>query len=164
MSTQLFVAEAQAAAKTLPYKPWDYSKLREVDGDAKSTRLVVTTSPLGKQTKIKFVLSRIANVYSTLASNTVPVLAQSINHEGQTLFVEVNTTAEADEAVNATTTKKVIIPMVARIELRIPSHDAIDEQSINDLIGMLYASLCNGTGASILTTEKLRGALAPSGV
>lgn len=151
---------ATGAAKTLSLLPWAYATaFRNVSDNGSVARMTDILTPLDKKTSIKITLDKIANVYTTLADGTVPVAEQSSNTSGQTVFCELKTVAT--KTVGETT---VQLPMVARIELRIPNDSAIAESDINTLVLAAYASLCDASGNPVVVTEKMRGALTPAGI
>lgn len=155
-----FGALSQKTGVTKTIKPWDYAAGFRIQSDNGSVaKMTGILTPLDKKTTIKVTLDRIANVYSTLADNTVPVAEQSANVTGQTVFVELKTIA-----TRVHEEKTIQIPMVSRIELRLPNDAEIAESDVEALIFATYAALCDGSGNSIVLTEKMRGALTPVGI
>ena len=151
-----FGAGATGAAKTLSLLPWAYTTaFRNVSDNGSVARMTDILTPLDKKTSVKITLDKIANVYTTLADGTVPVAEQSSNTSGQTVFCELKTVAT--KTVGDVT---VQLPMVARIELRLPN----SESDINTLVLATYASLCDASGNPVVVTEKMRGALTPAGI
>lgn len=151
---------AQGTAATKPFSPWAYATAFRIISDsgtlAKMTDIV---APLDKKTTIKVTLDKIANVYTTLTDSPVPVSAQSANTSGQTVFVELKTIAT--KVVGEIT---VQLPMVSRIELRLPNDADISESDVESLVMATYAALCNAAGNPTVVTEKMRGALTPVGI
>lgn len=155
-----FGVGATGAAKTLSLFPWAYTTaFRNVSDNGSVARMTDILTPLDKKTSVKITLDKIANVYTTLADGTVPVAEQSSNTSGQTVFCELKTVAT--KTVGDVT---VQLPMVARIELRLPNDSDISESDINTLILATYASLCDASGNPVVVTEKMRGALTPAGI
>lgn len=155
-----FGAGATGTAKSLSLLPWAYTTaFRNVSDNGSVARMTDILTPLDKKTSVKITLDKIANVYTTLADGTVPISEQSSNTSGQTVFCELKTVAT--KTVGDAT---VQLPMVARIELRIPNDSAIAESDINTLVLATYAALCDASGNPVVVTEKMRGALTPAGI
>ena len=155
-----FGTGSQATAVSKSMKPWNYSAAFRIQSDNGSVaRMTDILTPLDKKTTIKVSLDRIANVYSTLADNAVPVAEQSANVSGQTVFVELKTIATRVDG-NVT----IQVPMVSRLELRLPNDANIAESDVEALVMATYAALCDNTGNCIVTSEKMRGALTPVGL
>lgn len=155
-----FGTGAQGATVNKALAPWLYSDaIRIISDNGSLAKLADIKSPLDKQTTIKISLDKIANVYTTLANGTIPVAAQSANTSGSSLFVEVKTVATKTDG-----TTTIQLPMVARIEIRVPNDADIADTDIDTLILAAYASLCDSSGACKVVTEKLRGALTPVGI
>lgn len=139
--------------------PWKYdTAVRVVQNQGSLVKLTDILAPLDKQTSMKLTSTRIANVYNTLADGSVPVAEQSSNTSGTSVFVELKTVATRAGAVEDTT---VQLPMVARIELRLPNDAEIAEADITTLVMATFALLCDDAGAPVVVTQKMRGALAP---
>jgi len=155
-----FGSGATGTAKSLSLLPWAYNTaFRNVSDNGVNARMTDILAPLDKKTSIKITLSKIANVYTTLADGTVPVAEQSSNTSGQTVFCELKTIAT--KTVGEAT---IQLPMVARIELRLPNDGDITEANVNTLVLAAYAALCNASGDPTVVTEKMRGALTPAGI
>ncbi|DAD52636.1 coat protein [ssRNA phage SRR7976299_4] len=155
-----FGTGATGTAKSLSLLPWAYTTaFRNVSDNGSVARMTDILTPLDKKTSVKITLDKIANVYTTLADGTVPISEQSSNTSGQTVFCELKTVAT--KTVGDAT---VQLPMVARIELRIPNDSAIAESDINTLVLATYAALCDASGNPVVVTEKMRGALTPAGI
>lgn len=140
--------------------PWDYANAVRVTQESSTlAKMVDIVSPLDKQSSFKITNTPIANVYTTLANGTVPVSEQSSNLSGQSIFTELKTSATklAPDGVNTLT-----LPMVARIELRLPNDADITEADITTLVMAAFATLCDDAGDPTVVSEKMRGALAPS--
>lgn len=141
--------------------PWKYADaIRTMSESSELAKMADILSPLDLQTIFKISNSRIANVYNTLAGGSVPVAEQSANTSGQSIFCELKTTCTRTEAV---TSRRIQLPMVARIELRLPNDAAITEADITTLVMQAFACLCDEAGDPVVVTEKMRGALAPQG-
>lgn len=155
-----FGAGATGTVKTVSLAPWAYATaFRNVSDNGSVARMTDILAPLDKKTSIKISLDKIANVYNTLADGTVPVAEQSSNTSGQTVFCELKTIAT--KVVGEAT---IQLPMVARIELRLPNDKDITESDVNTLVLATYASLCDASGNPVVVTEKMRGALTPAGI
>lgn len=155
-----FGSGATGTGKTLTLLPWAYTTaFRNVSDNGSIARMTDILSPLDKKTTVKVTLEKIANVYTTLADGVIPVAEQNSNTSGQTVFVELKTIAT--KVVGDITTQ---LPMVARIELRLPNDAAIAESDVNTLVLAAYASLCDAAGNPVVVTEKMRGALTPAGI
>lgn len=141
-------------------KPWQYTAaFRKISDNGNVARVSDILSPLDIKTTGKVTLEKIANVYTTLADGTVPVANQSTNTSGGTVFAELKTIA-----TKVVGTDTVYIPMVGRIELRLPNDPDITEADVETLILATYGLLCDSTGNAKVVTEKLRGALTPAGI
>lgn len=155
-----FGAGAQGTGVTKTLLPWAYTTAFRIISDSGSlARMTDILSPLDKKTTIKVSLDKIANVYTTLADGTVPVSAQLANTMGHTVFVELKTIAT--KTVNDVV---VQLPMVSRLELRLPDDADIAESDVETLVLATYAALCNSAGSPTVVTEKMRGALTPVGI
>lgn len=155
-----FGSGATGTAKTLSLLPWAYvAAFRNISDNGNVARMTDILAPLDKKTTIKVSNDKIANVYTTLADGTVPVAEQNSNTSGQTIFCELKTIAT--KSVGDVT---VQLPMVARIELRLPNDSDISETDVNTLVLATYAALCDASGDPVVVTEKMRGALTPAGI
>lgn len=151
-------SQGNAVAKNL--YPWAYTTaIRVISDNGSIARMTDILAPLDKKTTIKVTLEKIANVYTTLADGSVPVAEQSANVTGQTVFVELKTIAT--KVVDGLTYQ---LPMVSRIELRLPNDADIAESDILSLVMATFAALCDAAGTSTVVTEKMRGALTPVGI
>lgn len=140
--------------------PWDYATaIRVISDNGSIARMTDIVAPLDMKTSIKISLANIANVYSTLADGTVPTANQSANVTGSTVFCELKTIAT--KVVDSVT---IQIPLVSRLELRIPNDAEIAEADIVTLVMATFAALCDNSGAPVVVTEKMRGALTPAGI
>lgn len=155
-----FGVGAQGTAATKSLLPWAYATAFRIISDSGSlARMTDIVAPLDKKTTIKVTLDKIANVYTTLAEDKIPLAAQSANTSGQTVFTELKTIAT--KTVGGV---EIQLPMVARIELRLPNDADISEADVETLVLATYASLCNTAGSPVVVTEKMRGALTPAGI
>lgn len=155
-----FGTGAQDTGVNKALKPWKYTTaFRTISDSGTLARMTDILAPLDKKTTIKVTLDKIANVYSTLADGNVPVSAQSANTSGHTVFAELKTIA-----TKTVGTDIIQLPMVARIELRLPDDADIAESDIDTLVLAAYAALCDSTGSPVVVTEKMRGALTPVGI
>jgi len=151
-------ATGVAVSKSL--LPWAYtSAFRIISDSGTLARMTDIISPLGSETTAKVTLDKIANVYTTLADKPVPLSAQNASTTGHTVFVELKTIA-----TKLVGTQVVQLPMVSRIELRLPDDADIAESDIETLVLATYALLCDAAGNPTVVTEKMRGALTPVGI
>lgn len=155
-----FGAGSQGVAVSKDLKPWLYSAaFRTISDSGVQARMTDILAPLDKKTTIKVTLDKIANVYTTLADSTIPVAAQNANTSGHTVFVELKTIA-----TKTVGTDVISLPMVSRLELRLPDDAEIAESDVETLVLATYAALCDATGNPVVVTEKMRGALTPVGI
>lgn len=155
-----FGSGSQGSSVSKSLLPWAYTTaFRTISDNGNQARMTDILSPLDKRTTAKVTLDKIANVYSTLADNSIPVANQSSNTSGGTVFVELKTVAtklDGDQTIH--------IPMVGRIELRLPSDPDITEADVETLVMATYGLLCNSSGNPVVVAEKLRNALTPAGI
>lgn len=151
-------ATGESVSKTL--NPWAYSDAFRIISDSGSlAKMTDIVAPLDKKTTVKVTLDKIANVYSTLAGGSVPLASQSANVTGATVFAEVNTIA-----TKTVGDVEIQLPMVGRVEVRLPFDSDITESDVSTLIMAAFAALCDETGNPVVVTEKMRGALTPAGI
>lgn len=151
---------AQKTGVTMTLLPWDYSLgFRVISDSGTLARMADILGPLDKKTTVKVTLDKIANVYTTLADGSVPVAEQNANVTGSTVFTELKTIAT--KVVGSQT---IQLPMVARIELRLPNDSDITEADVTALVMATFATLCDSNGTSVVMSEKMRGALTPAGI
>lgn len=141
---------------------WNWSAFRTIADTGTSAKVTDILSPLDKRTTIKYALSKIANVYSTLGGDSVPVSERSSNPSGQTLFVELSTILTRANPVVANGI--IQVPVQSRIELRVPNDGELTDDVIEEFMSATFDALKNGDGELVITAEKLRGALVPSGI
>lgn len=140
--------------------PWKYADaFRVITDNGSLARMGDIKSPLDMQTTVKLTNTKIANVYTTLADGNIPVEAQNANTSGHTVFVELKTIATKVVGTNT-----IQLPMVSRIELRLPDDAEIAEADITTLVMATFAALCDSTGTPVVVTEKMRGSLTPAGI
>lgn len=155
-----FGSGAQGTATTKAFSPWAYTTaFRTISDNGSQARMADILSPLDKKTTAKVTLEKIANVYTTLADGAVPVANQSSNTSGGTVFAELKTIATKTDGLNT-----VFIPMVARVEVRVPNDPDITGSDIETLVMAAYGLLCDASSSNTVITEKLRGALTPAGI
>lgn len=141
-------------------KPWLYgSSFRVISDNGSIARMTDIRAPLDKLTTLKVTKEKIANVYSTLASGTVPLAEQSLNVEGTTTMVELTTVLTKTDGL-----VKVQLPVVFRVIARSPNDPDITGSLIDELIMDTAAIMADELGNNILTTEIMRGALTPAGI
>jgi hypothetical protein len=119
-------------------------------------KLVDTQSPLDNPATLKIANTRIANVYTTLAKGVIPVGAQALNTTGQTVFCELTMTASS-----TTGDTTVSLPIVSRIELRLPNHPDVTNAVVAKVLEATIAGLC-GSNGSLRVTDVMRGILVPA--
>lgn len=141
---------------------WDYAAgFRAIAESSSSAKLTDILAPLDKRTTIKYALSKIANVYTTLGGDSVPVSERSSNPTGQTLFCELTTILTKP---NAAANGIIQVPIQTRIELRVPNDADITDDVIQELLALTSAGLRDSDGTPRITTEMLRGALVPADI
>lgn len=132
LSTNYGTGARKIDAVTKNLYPWDWTVGFRVNSDTGSaSRIVDTLSPLDKPTHIKCTVSKIANVYATLANNSIPVANQAANITGQTVFCELSTILS--KAATATE-PEIQYPVVARVELRLPNTADLLESDVENLV------------------------------
>lgn len=155
-----FGAGAVGTGVTKTLLPWNYTNAFRIISDSGSlARMTDKLAPLDKKTTAKVTLEKIANVYQTLGGGTIPVAAQSASTAGHTVFVELTTIA-----TKLVGTVTIQLPMVSRIEIRLPDDADIAESDIDTLVMATYALLCDSAGIPTVVSEKMRGALTPVGI
>lgn len=128
--------------------------LRIVEENGSLVKLANVRAPLDKPTSAKVSNTRIANVYQTLAKGAIPLTAQATNVTGQAIFAEMNVTA-SDPAQPG-----ILIPMQARIELKLPNHGSLSEIEISQLIKQCISLLVDGNdGGTLRVTQIMRGVM-----
>lgn len=154
---------AQASeAVSLSLYPWQYTDAFRTSSDnGSSSRITDIVGPLDKPTSIKTVVTRIANVYQTLAGGSIPIANQSLNVTGQTTFCEL-TTILSKAATE--TSPETMYPVQARVELRLPNTAELTETDVLNLTLAAFAGLCDDKGIPVVITERMRGALTPAGI
>lgn len=158
-----FGTGATGVALTAPLSPWAYTAaFRIISDNGSIARMTDILAPLDMKTTVKVTLDKIANVYTTLADGTVPISEQNSNTSGQTVFCELKTIATKPSL--DPTLRDIQLPMVARIELRLPNDASITEADVQTLVMATWASLCDASGVSNVVSEKMRGALTPAGI
>lgn len=151
---------AMETAITPNLYPWNYADaFRVISDNGSIARMTDILAPLDMRTTIKVTVDKIANVYTTLADGNVPAENQLVNVSGQTVFCELKTIAT--ETIDSV---EYQLPMVARVELRLPNSSLITEANVLTLILAAVAGLCDDSGVPTVVTEKMRGALTPAGI
>ncbi len=143
--------------------PWAPGAVQKITDEGNLVRLVNVLGPLDAPTTVKLTNTRIANVYASLARNTIPPSAQAPNVTGQSIFVEVTVMASIGSGAD-----KVYVPLRARLDLALPNHAALTEADIfsagsasaPSLVGLLIASL-TGADGNTRVKSMMRGALYP---
>jgi len=152
-----------ATPSNLAYNPWLYADSIRVTSDAPTqVKFTDILAPLDKPTELKISVEPIANVYSTLTNNRVPVTSQSANTSGTSVFVQLRTMVDYDKVLGTDTTN-VQLPLEARIQIRVPNDAQLTSVELNKLVASTFAVLCSENGSSRLG-EILRGGLVPKGI
>lgn len=141
-------------AKTL--LPWIPTGLQITQDDGTLVKASDVASPLDRQATVKVTNTRIANVYNTLARGSIPLGNQGSNVSGQSLFVELNVVAS-----KVVGTQVVHLPMVSRIEVRLPNDGDLTNADITSLILANFAVMHNSAG-SLQAINMMRGVMLPS--
>jgi len=158
MPLDLNLGAAFNAGVNVSLLPWKVGSLPVVQDDSGLIKSADTFSPLDKQATVKITNTKINNVYSTLAKGAIPLQNQAVNTSGQSLFIELN--ANASKVVGTAT---VIVPMVARIELRLPNDGDMTNADIQQLLLAALATAYTSAGVSRYL-EMMRGVLPPAKV
>lgn len=120
-------------------------------------KLANVRSPLDKPSTAKISVTRIPNVYQTLAKGTVPVSAQNLNTSGNSIFTELNVMGSKTVGSNT-----VLLPMQSRLELKLPMDSEITDAIVKELIlstlAVIWGSLVV-TGGGPRINEIMRGIL-----
>jgi hypothetical protein len=130
--------------------------LQVVQNTGQLVKLTNILSPLDRPATAKISNTRIANVYNTLAKGSIPLTAQSANPTGQSVFAELSVVAsETSGGVTA------FVPMVGRVELRIPNHGSITDLVVAELMWSTLALLLKPDDGGLRVREIMRGVLFP---
>lgn len=149
-----------AVALTLSYYPWMYNDaIRTTSVAPTLAKFTDILAPLDKPTEIKISTETIANVYSTLTGQKIPVSEQSSNTSGSSVFVQLRTIANYTKTVG-TTDSVVQLPLEGRIQLRVPNDVELSNDELDKLLGDTIACLRKQDGTSRVN-EILRGSLVP---
>ncbi len=151
----LNLGSAFDAPVTVNLAPWSYQSLQVVQNDGNLVKAADVLSPLDKQASVKITNTKIANVYNTLAKGQIPIGNQSSNSSGQSIFVELNATAS--KTVGST---EVLLPVVARIEVRLPNDGELTNADVVTLVMACFATMHDGMGVPRVT-DMMRGVLLP---
>lgn len=145
-----------SSTETLPVFPPATGAFKVIQDDGTLVKVANILSPLDKQMSVKITNTRIANVYNTLAKGTIPLGNQATNTSGQSVFVELSATASKTVG-----TTEILLPVVARAELRLPNDGDLEEGDIETLLSCLI-SLFYDQSALLSVTSMMRGALFPA--
>jgi len=160
MSLTLNMGDATFASSPTALRVLAPEALQVVQNTGQLVKLVNVLSPLDKQANFKIANTRIADVYTTLAKGTIPLAARAANISGQTIFAELS--AVASRSASGVET---LLPVVARLELRLPNDHDIDEDFVKLLVGTVLAAVCqigdidNPEEPVTRVTEIMRGVL-----
>ena len=157
MSLDLNLGSAFETPVNLDLAPWKADALQVIQNDGTLIKAADVLSPLDKQATVKITNTRIANVYQTLAKGQIPIGNQAPNTSGQTIFVELNATAS--KTVGSV---EILVPLTARIELRIPNDGDLTNANVETLVMAALAALYDDAGVSRFT-DVMRGVLLPGG-
>lgn len=158
--TTNFGAGSQGTNVPLNLKPWNYaSTYRIVSDNGSLARMTDILAPLDKPTTIKVTVDKIANVYTTLASGSIPLAQQALNVTGQTTMIEMTTILTKTDGLIITQ-----LPAVVRVIVRLPNDPDLTGTFVNDLVLATLAGMADAAGVNVLTSEKMRGALTPAGI
>lgn len=153
-------SQGSARATAPALFPWAYTTaFRSKTASSTLARLSDIKSPLDMTTEVKYTCDKIANVYTTLAGGAIPVDNQASNVTGNTVFAELKTFVTYTGSDSLTK----VLPIVSRLELRLPNSAELVESDIEKIVMATYAACCDVDGNPIVLTEKMRGALAPTG-
>lgn len=155
MPLELNLGTAFNTAVSKSLLPWKATALQVIQNDGSLVKAANVLSPLDKQSVVKITNTRIANVYNTLAKGSIPSGNQSSNPTGQSIFVELNATASKTVG-----TTEVHLPVVCRIEVRLPNDGDLTNANIETLILATLAAMYDPTGVSRVT-DMMRGVLMP---
>jgi hypothetical protein len=147
---------ATTAAIALTNAKFAAASLKVVNDSGSLIKLANVSSPLDKQATLKISNTRIANVYQTLAKGSIPLQNQSPNTSGQSIFIELAVTGS-----RTVTSGTILVPMVARVELRIPNDADINDADLKALTLLTVGALCK-TDGTFRVTEMMRGVLPPA--
>jgi hypothetical protein len=101
-------------------------------------------------------VSEIADVYKTLALNSVPVVNQSPFKRGATVYAETAITASAEDE-HSTMVEPEILPIVIGVKIRVPLNAVIEEEAIGGLIDATLALLKDDSGHYQILSKAARG-------
>lgn len=155
MSVELNLGAAFETAVDVPVAPWKSEALRVTQDTGDLVKISDVLSPLDKQAVAKISNTRIANVYTTLAKGSIPIGNQSLNTSGQSIFVEL--TATGSKTVG---TETILVPVVARVELRLPNDGDLTNADIRKLL-LACLALCQDSAGADRFTDMMRGVLSP---
>jgi len=133
----LNMGDATFASAPVALRTFVPEALQVVQNTGQLAKLVNVFSPLDKQATIKIANTRIADVYQTLAKGTIPVGARALNISGQTVFAEVSAVASRSASGIET-----LLPVVGRLELRLPNDVDVTESLVMELVGTVLAAVC----------------------
>jgi len=131
------------------------SAWKVVQDDGSLVKVTNVLAPLDKPMTLKITNTRIANVYNTLAKGSIPLGNQSTNTSGQSIFVELSTIASKVQDAQT-----VLVPVVARVELRLPNDGDLSEHNCIELIRLALGAFVNPNGTPGITAS-MRGVLFP---
>lgn len=155
MAIDLNLGAAFESDVNVPVGPWKSSALHVTQNTGDLVKISDVLSPLDKSASAKMTTTRIANVYTTLAKGAIPIGNQSLNTSGVSLFTELVVTGS--EVVNSV---DILLPMVARIELRLPNYGGLTNADVRKLLNAAYALHQTDAGVDRFT-DMMRGVLSP---
>lgn len=155
MALDLNLGDAFETAVPVNLAPWKPSALKVMEENGTLVKVADVLSPLDRQASVKITNTRIANVYNTLAKGSIPIGNQSTNTSGQSIFTEL--VATASKTVGD---QEVLLPVVARVEVRLPNDGDLTDANALTLILATLAAMCDDEGA-LHVTDMMRGVLFP---
>lgn len=155
MALNLNLGAAFETAVPVDLAPWKPEALKVMEENGTLVKVADVLSPLDKQASVKITNTRIANVYNTLAKGAIPIGNQSTNTSGQSIFTEL--VATASKTVGD---QEVLLPVVARVEVRLPNDGDLTDANALTLILATLAAMCDDSG-NLHVTNMMRGVLFP---
>lgn len=141
--------------------PWAYWYARDYakkETKADSTVLINSKAPLGKPETLRFAYSRVANVYTGTGLDP-SVYAQ--NKTGASVLLQTNVNIDVKDDVTGST---VTLPLSAHLVLKVPNHEAVNEEVLKVLLqrvlGLCYEQ--SGTSPGPRLAALIRGACTPA--
>lgn len=134
--------------------PYSSEALQVTSDNGQLVKLANVLVPLDRPSSIKITNTRIADVYQTLAKGAIPLGQQAANPTGQSIFIELSAVAASD-TVGQT---GILLPVVGRLELRLPNHGELTEEFVLAVISATYGAALGISGVPRFI-EMMRGVL-----